>query len=162
MTTVTEAILPCARSAPVVQHRARAGALSGAGRIPSLDGLRAVSIVLVMSGHAILHGETRFASVSRGNILLSVIANGKLGVQVFFVISGFLITTLLLQEHGRRGSISLRGFYIRRAFRIFPAYYALIAVVALLGLAGQMQVTPKDPGEPLEMNTSKNVAVEAL
>jgi len=50
---------------------------------------------------------------------------------VFFVISGFLITGLLLREVETTGSISLKGFYLRRFFRIFPAYYAYIAVIAL-------------------------------
>src|SRR5438874_77596 len=144
MTTVTEAILPGARTAPVVQRPARAAALSAARRIPSLDGLRAISITFVLLSHAVLHGETRFAERSIRNTLLSMIANGKLGVQIFFVISGFLITTLLLQEHSRHGSISLRAFYIRRVFRIFPAYYALVAVVGILSLAQRIQVTPKD------------------
>jgi len=53
----------------------------------------------------------------------------NLGVRVFFVISGFLITTLLLAEAEKHGQISLRGFYLRRVFRIFPAFYAYMAVI---------------------------------
>src|SRR5438876_9266173 len=117
MTTVTEAILPAARTAPVADSAPRTRALGVRERIPSLDGLRAISITFVLLGHAVVHGETRFAELSIRSIFLSLIANGKLGVQVFFVISGFLITVLLLQEHARRGSISLKRFYIRRVFR---------------------------------------------
>ena len=57
---------------------------------------------------------------------------GNLGVRIFFVISGFLITTLLVQETKATGRISLGGFYVRRMFRIFPAAYTFIAVAALL------------------------------
>jgi peptidoglycan/LPS O-acetylase OafA/YrhL len=85
-------------------------------RIPSLDGLRAVSILMVILGH--LCG-------ARGNAL------AVFGVQVFFVISGYLITSLLQNEYERNGGISLSAFYNRRCFRIFPAAYAYILVAAL-------------------------------
>jgi peptidoglycan/LPS O-acetylase OafA/YrhL len=49
--------------------------------------------------------------------------DGSLGVPVFFVLSGFLITTLLLREESQRGSVSLRAFYVRCAMRLFPLYY---------------------------------------
>jgi peptidoglycan/LPS O-acetylase OafA/YrhL len=62
-----------------------------------------------------------------------IFRNGELGVSVFFVISGFLITHLLLKESIRDGRISLRRFYLRRSFRIFPPFYAFLAVVAILG-----------------------------
>jgi peptidoglycan/LPS O-acetylase OafA/YrhL len=57
-----------------------------------------------------------------------VLRQGFYGVQVFFVVSGFLITTLLLREMERHGKISLRHFYIRRALRIWPLYYAVLAI----------------------------------
>jgi peptidoglycan/LPS O-acetylase OafA/YrhL len=97
------------------------------GRIPTLDGLRAVSIALVLLGH--LTGTRYFPS---GLGFMGHFAN--FGVRVFFVISGFLITTLLLKELFRNGSISLRNFYLRRVFRIFPAAYAYVLVIAILGL----------------------------
>ena len=56
---------------------------------------------------------------------------GGLGVALFFAISGYLITTLLLEEGERRGGVSLRGFYLRRAFRILPAAYLYLAVAAI-------------------------------
>lgn len=80
-------------------------------RIPSLDGLRAVSISLVVVGH---WTELRYHSVVAG-------AFANLGVKIFFVISGYLITSLLLKEYGKSSTIELREFYVRRAYRILPA-----------------------------------------
>jgi peptidoglycan/LPS O-acetylase OafA/YrhL len=84
-------------------------------RIPSLDGLRAFSILLVVIGHL----AESHATSEVGRDLAGAFAN--LGVQIFFVISGYLITKLLLQESCKTGTISLRQFYIRRAYRILPA-----------------------------------------
>jgi peptidoglycan/LPS O-acetylase OafA/YrhL len=88
----------------------------------ALDGLRAVSILLVLTHH----------SSSRSFSAL----NGGLGVAIFFVISGFLITTLALREEASRGSVSLRAFYVRRACRIFPLYYftLLLYIALVIGL----------------------------
>jgi peptidoglycan/LPS O-acetylase OafA/YrhL len=80
-------------------------------RIPSLDGLRAISISLVVIGH---WAELRDHSDVAG-------AFANLGVRIFFIISGYLITTLLLNEQAKSGTIGLRDFYIRRAYRILPA-----------------------------------------
>lgn len=92
-------------------------------RIPSLDGLRAISIALVMISHL----------VKWKHISLELLGSyGALGVFVFFVLSGYLITNLLLREHERTSSISLRTFYLRRAFRIFPAAFVFLAVVTVL------------------------------
>ena len=87
-------------------------------RIPSLDGLRALSILLVIGGH--------FSDRPAGNFLAS------LGVHIFFVISGYLITRLLLEEHADTQKISLAGFYRRRCFRIFPAAFTYIAIIGIL------------------------------
>ena len=65
---------------------------------------------------------------------LPITNRGFLGVDLFFVLSGFLIVTLLLRERARRGAISLRRFYARRTLRIFPVYYALLAAFAALYL----------------------------
>jgi peptidoglycan/LPS O-acetylase OafA/YrhL len=95
------------------------------GRIPSLDGLRAISIGLVFLGH--LSGTRRFPLHSE---LLDLYAN--IGVRVFFIISGYLITTLLLREHAITSRINLRSFYRRRFFRIFPAAYAFITIAFVI------------------------------
>jgi peptidoglycan/LPS O-acetylase OafA/YrhL len=109
-------------------------------RIPSLDGLRALSIFLVVA----LHTLQRFSLTHHVSLVWYALFNGADGVFIFFEISGFLITTLLLQEHAKRGSISLRGFYLRRAFRILPPLYLYIGVVVLLGLAGKLVLTRID------------------
>ncbi len=67
---------------------------------------------------------------------------GPFGVEVFFVISGFIITTLLLNEERRNGSVSIKKFYIRRAFRIWPAAYAYLLVVAVLAWNQMISVAP--------------------
>jgi len=105
--------------------------------LPSLDGLRAISIVLVLLGH--LSGTRGFARVELG------IGNyAHLGVVVFFVISGFLITRLMLTERAKYNSVSLGLFYARRALRLFPAAYAFIACVCLLWAAGIVHLQSRD------------------
>src|SRR5689334_2522662 len=94
-------------------------------RLPSLDGLRAMSIGFVLFGH--LANQPGLIPLPR--LFLGSLAS--LGVRVFFVISGFLITSLLLVEKERSGSISLRSFYFRRTMRIFPPFYGYVAVMAL-------------------------------
>ena len=59
-----------------------------------------------------------------------------LGVSVFFVISGFLITSLLLKELDATGTIAIKRFYLRRAFRIFPPFYFYLAIVFVLAVVG--------------------------
>jgi peptidoglycan/LPS O-acetylase OafA/YrhL len=97
-------------------------------RITSLDGLRAVSILLVIASHLL----TRKFPLGNGGVAAAILGNATLGVNTFFVISGFLITSILLREHRKSGSIGLSKFYIRRAFRILPPYYAYLLTVALL------------------------------
>ena len=92
-------------------------------RIPSLDGLRAISIILVLLAH--LSGTRHFVKSGVFEIY------GNVGVRIFFVISGYLITLLLLKEHERTATISLRDFYIRRAYRILPAAYVFMLPVIL-------------------------------
>jgi peptidoglycan/LPS O-acetylase OafA/YrhL len=104
-------------------------------KIPYLDGLRGYSILSVIVMHAA--GSQRVPRwLIPANLLLG---NGWLGVDIFFAISGFLITTLLLREVDRTGTISLRGFYQRRIARIFPAAYVYIAMIALLVFIGVLQ-----------------------
>lgn len=90
-------------------------------RIPSLDGLRAISILCVLLAH--LSGTRNFQSSPIFELY------GNFGVRVFFVISGYLITLLLLREQEKTGTISLRDFYLRRVYRIFPAAYAFMIIV---------------------------------
>jgi peptidoglycan/LPS O-acetylase OafA/YrhL len=92
-------------------------------RIPSLDGARAIAVTLVFVWHLLVHAHLP---------LLWRFDYGNLGVRVFFIISGFLITSLLLAEHERTGKIDVRNFYVRRVFRILPAYYVFLLVMAAL------------------------------
>jgi peptidoglycan/LPS O-acetylase OafA/YrhL len=89
--------------------------------LPQLDGLRAVAVMFVMAFHFI-PGVDRFAPL------------GSIGVRLFFVLSGFLITRLLLDARGRPLGPALRAFYIRRGLRIFPVFYLVLALAALLGI----------------------------
>jgi peptidoglycan/LPS O-acetylase OafA/YrhL len=101
-------------------------------RISSLDGWRAVAILMVLVAH--LYATTNVPELT--GLLGFMTRHGNLGVRIFFVLSGYLITLLLLQEAEKRGTISLKQFYFRRMSRIFPVYYAYLAVVAGLQLVG--------------------------
>jgi peptidoglycan/LPS O-acetylase OafA/YrhL len=91
-------------------------------RIPSLDGLRAISILMVVIGHwASLHYQSEVGG-----------SFANLGVRIFFIISGYLITTLLLKEYARTSTIQLREFYVRRAYRILPAAMAFMLPVFVI------------------------------
>jgi peptidoglycan/LPS O-acetylase OafA/YrhL len=89
------------------------------GYRPALDGIRGIAILLVLLSHA------RLGPFAGG---------GLTGVTLFFVLSGYLITSLLLREHERDGRISLPAFYLRRARRLLPALVALVAVVTSVAL----------------------------
>lgn len=99
-------------------------------RIPSLDGLRALSVLAVMLGHTL----RPFEFYQPNRITELVINLAPLGVTVFFCISGFVITSLLVGEQEQTGTISLRAFYTRRVLRIFPAFYVYWAVTAIVAL----------------------------
>jgi peptidoglycan/LPS O-acetylase OafA/YrhL len=106
-------------------------------RLPSLDGLRAISILMVILGH--LSGTHRFITIDLG------IGNyAQLGVRVFFVISGFLITSLLMGEQAAHGRISLKLFYLRRALRILPASYTYLILLCILCMLGTISVPRLD------------------
>jgi len=108
-------------------------------RIPSLDGLRAISILLVLFSH--LAGTGGFpVSAAASNPW----ALGSLGVTVFFVISGFLITGLLLEELRRTDRIRLGRFYFRRTLRIFPPYFAFLIALAIASAAGWITLNSGD------------------
>ena len=101
------------------------------GYVGALDGLRALAVLAVL----VFHADLGFA------------AGGFLGVSVFFTLSGFLITSLLVAEHERTGGVALGAFYARRGRRLLPAAYACIAGVLLLGpwwVATQRQDLPGD------------------
>lgn len=84
-------------------------------RLPGLDGLRGVAILLVL----LYHGGVSWAP------------GGFLGVEIFFVLSGFLITSLIVDELSASGTVSLRNFWARRARRLLPALFVMVAVVGI-------------------------------
>ncbi|MDT4937840.1 MAG: hypothetical protein QOG80_1511, partial [Pseudonocardiales bacterium] len=87
--------------------------MPAAPRIPALDGVRALAVLAVLASHAGIPG----------------VAGGFIGVDVFFVLSGFLITSLLLDESNREGRADLGGFWARRARRLLPAALVMITAV---------------------------------
>ena len=105
-------------------------------RIQYLDGLRAISIIMVLIGH----GAHSFCQET----WVDFFGNSHLGVMIFFNISGFLITTLLLNEIGKYEKIDLKAFYIRRSLRIFPVFYTYILVVFLLTYLGILIINKND------------------
>jgi peptidoglycan/LPS O-acetylase OafA/YrhL len=99
--------------------------------IPALDGLRALAVLIIM----LLHFKS-----------WSLVPGGRVGVDLFFVLSGFLITTLLLQEWARFGSVSIRGFYLRRALRLLPAAAVFVAFYVAVSIAfREHQFTSQEP-----------------
>lgn len=104
-------------------------------RIRELDGWRAVSILLVIVHHV---GWYELRDISSPHLRIFKILQfcGPLGVKVFFVISGFIICRLLIIEECRYGTVSLKAFYVRRAFRILPAFYFYLGVIAIVGSVG--------------------------
>jgi peptidoglycan/LPS O-acetylase OafA/YrhL len=98
-------------------------------RIPTLDGWRGIAILLVLVDH--------FFPSRDGKPVPPWLEMGQHGVSIFFVLSGFLITTLLLREQEMTGSLDLGGFYLRRVLRLMPCAWAyLLSVCAFLTLGG--------------------------
>lgn len=93
------------------------------GHFPALDGLRGVAVLIVMAYHLeyLLPG------------LSGIVKGGFLGVDVFFVLSGFLITSILLKEQSKAGQINLKNFYMRRVFRLIPAYWTFLIILYFFG-----------------------------
>jgi peptidoglycan/LPS O-acetylase OafA/YrhL len=131
-------------------------------RIPALDGLRGISIALVVSGHWL---EPRLAG--REPNLAGAAAS--LGVRIFFLLSGYLVTRLLLEERAEKGSIDLLAFYRRRARRILPASTCFMLTTFILfrhelsyghALAAALYVTNFDPGHPWFLGHLWSLSVE--
>src|SRR6266852_9355595 len=95
-------------------------------RLPTLDGLRAIAILLVVP-----HNLNLIAMRGGGaGLLVAGLHRGWIGVQLFFVLSGFLITSILLDA--RDAPDYYRSFFVRRVLRIFPLYYATLLVLFVL------------------------------
>ena len=100
---------------PNVHAEAQPRDILGAGEVPALDGLRAVSVLIVMVSHS----------------GLGWLVPGGFGVTMFFFISGFIITTLLVREQEKRGRIAIADFYRRRALRLYPALAVFMGFIVL-------------------------------
>ena len=116
---ITTAVVPAAPLAAIPERSPLVG------HIHALDGVRGLAVAAVMVFHFVAHGPgyAAWPTWFRNTALA-----GWVGVDVFFVLSGFLITRILLTLRGRPGA--LRVFYVRRALRIFPLYYAVVAGAA--------------------------------
>ncbi|HEX4240905.1 MAG TPA: acyltransferase [Steroidobacteraceae bacterium] len=106
-------------------------------RIPSLDGIRAVAVWLTIGHHIV----GRFLPGSSSH-WLEALGRGGDGVGVFFVLSGFLITKLLIEEKERTGTIDLGDFFLRRAFRILPPLYMYLIFAVLFAHAVGIELPP--------------------
>eukprot|EP01037_Dinobryon_pediforme_P015545 gene15545-15692_t len=106
-------------------------------RFRELDGLRIVAATLVLLSHLVENAENHIPG------WLAPFLAGDIAVLVFFVLSGFVITRLLVGEMGRTGSISLWAFYWRRSMRIWPASYAYIAVATACAAWGLAELQTK-------------------
>jgi peptidoglycan/LPS O-acetylase OafA/YrhL len=100
------------------------------GNVPSLDGVRGCSILLVLVGHMLLPS--------------SLIGISAIGLKVFFVLSGFLITRLLLAENKYAHGVSLRNFYVRRLLRLYPVIIVYVCITSVVILARGQSVPPME------------------
>lgn len=118
----------------------------------NLDGLRTVAFLLVFLQHSFLSWTSRLTPTQRpSNPFFDFIAgSGGLGVSVFFVLSGFLITYLLLHEKEVKGSINILFFYMRRILRIWPLYYAVL--IFAIYIYPYIKVKLGNPYSPAEVN----------
>lgn len=103
--------------------------------IAGFNGIRALAVATVVLTHLdLLHHPKVDAAISSG-LLFAI--EGVAGVQIFFALSGFLITHLLLVESRETGTISLKNFYVRRCLRIFPIYFLVVLLVAVTAAVGK-------------------------
>jgi peptidoglycan/LPS O-acetylase OafA/YrhL len=115
-------------------------ALKPSAYLPTLDGWRALSIGLVI----IHHSQIQLTVPIIGPLLQSIARVGEVGVEIFFAISGLLICSRLLEEESRAGQISVKGFYVRRFFRILPAAIFYLLVLVILAAMRVIPVFPRD------------------
>jgi peptidoglycan/LPS O-acetylase OafA/YrhL len=101
-------------------------------RIATLDGWRGIAILLVIAHHA---GHEHYPDQAWANL-------GSLGVDIFFVLSGYLITARLLEERDKSSTIDLKSFYIRRAFRILPPVLCYLAAICVLAFFLNLEIQP--------------------
>ncbi len=117
------------RISPALEEKLSDGRIQFSGHIPKLDSLRGVAILLVVAYHA-YGGDIDYRKWhGAAHYFLYLSRYGYTGVELFFVLSGFLITSILLKS--KTGPAYYRSFYMRRALRILPAYFAILIVIKI-------------------------------
>jgi peptidoglycan/LPS O-acetylase OafA/YrhL len=111
------------------------------GRIPCLDGYRGIGTLLIVFGHC---ADRVYIPIPALDRLYRALLWSDIALNLFFVLSGFLITHLLLREWNANGRISLRGFYRRRFLRIIPPYIPYLVVACLLQIGGVLAISGND------------------
>jgi peptidoglycan/LPS O-acetylase OafA/YrhL len=120
------------RQSANASHPAAQSRLRLQSHLPSLDGMRAISILLVLLAHAC-------GAISHSSAYFDLL--GQLGVSTFFVISGLLITWLMIRERDATGQFSLPNFYVRRFLRIIPVFWLLLLTVSALKWVGLIHIS---------------------
>lgn len=131
-----DSLTPCSRTAGAPDHRPVK--LQTDEYLPSLNGMRALSVALVIGGHFFGSGHPELNRLHG----VAAVFDGSLGVRIFFVISGFLITYLLLAEENKFGGVSLKLFYMRRFLRLFPVQFCFLGFLLALTFLTQARIGP--------------------
>lgn len=136
-------------------------------RIDGIDLLRGLAIFFVLMNHVnmrLLFAKVPYTHGLPQQLMRSLVWNGQFGVQIFFAVSGFLITSTALRRWGSAGSVSIRGFYLLRFARIAPLMLALLAILSTLHMA-QVQgfvVSAKSGGLPLALLAALTFHINVL
>lgn len=111
---------------------------------PELDCLRFFAFLAVFLHHSLSGDATYYAAhhIPFGVLIASAVSAGRFGVDLFFLLSAFLITELLLREQERFGRVDLRSFYVRRILRIWPLYFLGILIAVILPLIDSQEYFP--------------------
>ena len=109
---------------------------------PELDALRFFAFFAVYLTHSLSHDPGDYTRYHlphmAGELMAAIASSGRFGVQLFFLLSGYLITSLLLREKWTKGDVNLRAFYIRRILRIWPLYFFILLVAVLWPWTGRL------------------------
>jgi peptidoglycan/LPS O-acetylase OafA/YrhL len=137
--TLSDATMDTQTFAPVLTSSQTADSHRNWNRIDGVDLLRGMAILFVLLNHVhmrLLIAGIPYAAHISERLIASLVWNGQFGVQIFFAVSGFLITSTALRRWGKLSNVSLRDFYLLRVARIAPMLLALLAVLTVLHYAG--------------------------